>query len=306
LNKKNFLLRIRHPGRLIFDLLLPVIIGLILGKWQVANFNFPDYDPNSTTDVIALFSKTLATWTTTIIYIPIFFAGPCIFLMNQLVVDKETKMREAMRIMSLNSGAYSISYWVSQFIMVAISTVILVLALWLPINNAEIPEDFLAGSVTTLIFSVLLFGSALLSVSMTISSLFTDSKLSAQVGPLVLLFPSSIAMAIIISKLAPNITLVAEGKDIVPAGEIVFGYFLPHFPFCVAMLDFYFDNGAETLLGLSTDFAYVALGINVVGYYLLYEYLDAIIPNAYGISKSCCCCLTYCKKKKVNLDEMED
>jgi hypothetical protein len=75
--------------------------------------DFPDYDPNNSNDVRELYSKIVSTWTTTVVLIPIFFAGPCIFLMNQLVADKETKMRETMRIMSLNSGAYSFSYWFS-------------------------------------------------------------------------------------------------------------------------------------------------------------------------------------------------
>jgi hypothetical protein len=113
-------------------------------------------------------------------------------------------------------------------------------------------------------------------------------------------------MAIIITKLAPNLILFATKVQIQDAWEIQWGYMLPHFPFCVAMLDFYFENGAQELLGLNVNVAYVALGINVVMWYALYEYLDAIIPNAYGISKGWCCCLTYCKSKKVNLDEIED
>lgn len=50
----------------------------------------------------------------------------------------------------------------------------------------------------------------------------------------------------------------------------------------------------------------MCLGADIVVYYLLYEYLDAIIPNAYGIKKGCCCCLTYCRKKKVTFDKLDD
>jgi hypothetical protein len=113
------------------------------------------------------------------VLIPIFFAGPCIFLMNQLVADKETKMRETMKIMSLNSGAYSLSYYFSQFIMVIVVSLILFLCLWLPMNGVETPGDFEKGSEAALIFAVLLFGCSLLSMSMMISAFFTDSKLSS-------------------------------------------------------------------------------------------------------------------------------
>ena len=36
---------------------------------------------------------------------------------------------------------------------------------------------------------------------------------------------------------------------------------------------------------------------------MLYEYFDSIIPNAYGISKSICCCFTFCGKEKAILEE---
>ena len=86
-----------------------------------------------------------------------------------------------MKIMSMNSGAYSLSYWISQFIFVTIMSVIIFLALWLPTKGMELPNDynFVFGSGLILGTAVLLFGSALLSVSMMISSFFTDSKLSA-------------------------------------------------------------------------------------------------------------------------------
>jgi hypothetical protein len=200
------------------------------------------------------------------------------------------------------------------------------MAIYLPTHGVEMPNWFSVGSISGLIFAVLLFACSLLSMSMTISSLFTDSKLSAQVGPLMLLFPSSIAMAIVVSKLAPNMEILANNKvmeecclvgstccdpDYIPqeiksADAIYCGYFIPHFPFTVAMLDFFFEDGAKNLLGLSSSVAYMCLGICSVFYYFLYEYLDAIIPNAYGIKKGCCCCLTYCRKKKVTFDEVDD
>lgn len=42
---------------------------------------------------------------------------------------------------------------------------------------------------------------------------------------------------------------------------------------------------------------------SIVFWYMLYEYFDSIIPNAYGISKGICCCFTSCGKEKAILEE---
>ena len=42
------------------------------------------------------------------------FSSSCSFILNQLVYDKENKMRETLRIMSLNRLAYSMSAYLTQ------------------------------------------------------------------------------------------------------------------------------------------------------------------------------------------------
>jgi hypothetical protein len=49
-----------------------------------------------------------------------------------------------------------------------------------------------------------------------------------------------------------------------------------------------------TLIDMGPDFvpyAWGALTLNIPFYFLLYLYLDAIIPDTYGIAKPCCFCL---------------
>jgi hypothetical protein len=116
-----------------------------------------------------------------------------------LVADKETKMRESMKIMSLNWFAYSFSYYMTQFLVVCVLALALVLSVWLPIQGKS---GF--GSVLVFAISTLAFGMSLLSLSMWISTLFSDAKLSATIGQLLVVFPSSIAMAVIAKNIAIN------------------------------------------------------------------------------------------------------
>ena len=114
-------------------------------------------------------------------------------------------------------------------------------------------------------------------------------------------------MAVIISaistrfKCALNLSNQAPPCVVAPASLIQIGYIIPHFSYGVTLLDFFFKNGASKFLGLKSELAYIALGSSVVFWYVMYEYFDSIIPNAYGISKGFCCCISSCFKDKANM-----
>jgi hypothetical protein len=62
------------------------------------------------------------------------------------------------------------------------------------------------------------------------------------------------------------------------------------------LLDFYIDGGPASILDLNVNVAWASLVLVTPFYVGLYMYLDAIMPNVYGIRQSCCFCL---KKKKL-------
>ena len=70
------------------------------------------------------------------------------------------------------------------------------------------------------------------------------------------------------------------------------------------MLDFYIDGGPASILDFNVNVAWASLILVTPIYVALYMYLDAIMPNVYGIRQSCCFCL---KKKKLilSLDDEE-
>ena len=80
-------------------------------------------------------------------------------------------------------------------------------------------------------------------------------------------------------------------------------YILPHFSFGIVILDFFTAGAALALFGIKVAHAWVALVLSIPFYLGLYLYLDAIIPNEYGIARSCCFCL---RREKRAQDEVQN
>ena len=81
-------------------------------------------------------------------------------------------------------------------------------------------------------------------------------------------------------------------------------YILPNFSFGIILLDFYIQGGPTSILALDVGVAWASLILVTPIYVMLYMYLDAILPNEFGIRQSCCFCLK--KKKLVPSFEEED
>jgi hypothetical protein len=105
------------------------------------------------------------------------------------VKDKETKMRESLKIMSMGQGPYTLSYILVQGVFSCFTSVILYFSIVFfaaPEGHAELKIDN-----TPLLGALLLFGMNLLALSMAMSTLFSDSKLAVQVGTMLILLPST-------------------------------------------------------------------------------------------------------------------
>ncbi len=114
-----------------------------------------------------------------------------------MVADKETKMRETLKILSTSSSAYTMSYFVSQGLFVILTGLIVSLGFNFSYGNPA--GD--SAPVYVLFLGTILFGLALMSLSMIISTIFTDSKLSAQVGMFIIMLPTSIYLFCISQRL---------------------------------------------------------------------------------------------------------
>jgi len=123
------------------------------------------------------------------------FTSSVSFIITQVVRDKETKMRETLKIMSLSRSAYMWSYFIVQSFFVAATSVILTVAFIIPIkikSEEEIPYlRVIYDAPFQLMITIFLFGLALVSMSLAFSTLFHDSKIAGQIGTFIVFLPDS-------------------------------------------------------------------------------------------------------------------
>jgi hypothetical protein len=126
---------------------------------------------------------------TIVFTIPICFAMACRYILSQVVYEKEMKMKETMKIMSLRTLPYGMSFFVSQSFFTIVASVMITIAFLI--------KDMVVGDdIVPFFFTVLLFGLAITSFSLTLTTFFSDSKLSTQIGSLVILIPMAIFLAL--------------------------------------------------------------------------------------------------------------
>ena len=121
--RKNFLIKKRNWKNTIWEVLLPLFCGLLAGAYTVDTA-----ESSKTDDPIQLFSQIATMFMVSFVLISVSFSGTSAFILNQVVVDKETKMKESLKIMSLGRVPYSLSYFVSQAAFVFFTASILTLA----------------------------------------------------------------------------------------------------------------------------------------------------------------------------------
>lgn len=141
------------------------------------------------------------------------------FVLNLLVYEKETKMRESLRIMSMQRLPYATSFLVGQSIYTALTSFIfsfMVLMFWFGMSEATI-------NAFHLFLAIFCFGLSLMSVSMFMSTFFTDSKLASQLGNFILYLPVSLFF---FGCCEHAVRLAQNDLEVVPF-YMMFGFFMP-------------------------------------------------------------------------------
>jgi ABC-type multidrug transport system fused ATPase/permease subunit len=170
------------------------------------------------------------------------------------------------------------------------SLIFIVALLWPLLNEFGIYIHWVANSfgdmsALYLWVALFIFGLSLICLAMVLSTVFTDGKLASQLGPVIIFFPTSIALLLAIEASLP-LGHEAEARTVLQCL-----YFLPWFPFEVIVLETIYNGGVKVFLKLDVEYAWIALCLQPIVYFILYLYLDEVIPNAFGISKSCFYCL---------------
>ena len=189
--------------------------------------------------------------------------------MGQTVAEKENKMRETLRIMSLSRFSYMMANFASEAAHACISSLVLFYAYMVPIWLYGMSDDVLYHeSPWTLLVALIFNGLSLVSLSLMMSTFFIDSKVASQIGIFVLYLPCSIflfSFATVAIEQAKIVWIPSEYLAYVNEGETFYGiyffkigYLLPHFSFSIVFLEFLTKGGA-TLLGFSVATAWITL-----------------------------------------------
>ena len=107
---KNALLKKRKPSEIFFEVLfLPTMVGVLLRLLP------PIWDCKDDDDAEACLAKqgwrNLIVPFLLVVYIPNLVSLSAKFVLSNIVLDKQTKMRETLKIMSLTRFSYTISYF---------------------------------------------------------------------------------------------------------------------------------------------------------------------------------------------------
>lgn len=140
--------------------------------------------------------------------------------------------------------------------------------------------------------STFMFGTSLLALAMFLSTFFTDSKMAGQLGNFLMYMPTSIFLFAICEHLYR-----VFDNDFQPQFLwIQFGYFMPQWSYSMIMMQLMVPGYIMEYMGYQVFWAWFSLIASIVVFFAAYLYLDAVMPNTYGISQSPCFCLE--KKKR--------
>ena len=113
---KNFILKKRLWKQTIWELIVPLICRIFGGY-----ISFTPQD-DSLVSLIQYFQEIATVYWLVLLLITLSFAGSCTFILNQMVVDKENKMRETLKIISATRTTYTLSYYLTQGTFVLVSS----------------------------------------------------------------------------------------------------------------------------------------------------------------------------------------
>lgn len=149
-------------------MIIPLICGLISGAFSLDLSKDIDDDtpsgPMSPDDKLVYFGQISLMYLVSLSLITASFSAGLAFVLNQMVADKESKIRETLKIMSMKQSAYALSYLVLQSTFVFFTTTILTLSFLMGYEN---PVG-VAGQPRVLFFGTLLLGLAMLCQAMCI------------------------------------------------------------------------------------------------------------------------------------------
>jgi len=157
-----------------------------------------------------------------LVLLPFMFQQSCTYIAGELVRDRETRMKESLKIMGLNTWTYALAMLVQRTIYMIVPTVIV--ALWILIFLSDV---YNFGEIFSLFIQMLFLGIGLAAFSMFISNFFSDYKLVGMALPAILYIPTGVSLVAVLGPF-----LIGEQNT-----WMKFLYFFPTFPFVRTMTE---------------------------------------------------------------------
>merc|ERR1719264_184879 len=121
------------------------------------------------------------------------FQQSCTYIAGELVRDRETRMKESLKIMGLNTWTYALAMLVQRTVYMIVPTVIV--ALWILIFLSDV---YNFGEIFSLFIQMLFLGIGLAAFSMFISNFFSDYKLVGMALPAILYIPTGVSLVAVL------------------------------------------------------------------------------------------------------------
>ena len=117
-----------------------------------------------------------------------------------MVKDKESKMRETLKIMGLSGSVYALSYMCYQCAITVITS------LFLTLGTCFFAEGAVSvGSGILLFLATWLLSCGFIGMSLILQNFFQSSKLAPMAGPLILFLPTSISTYSILGPISSGV-----------------------------------------------------------------------------------------------------
>lgn len=196
-------------------------------------------------------------------------------MVTEMVTERSNKMRESLKIMGLNQYVYAFSHVLLRAIVSTLLGILLALFIWL--YNKEHIEF---SSFLLLAAAFILNNLNTLTFVLVLQNFFENARMSAIILPTLQMFPTGVAM---LSILLPIVNSQENNW-------IEFLFWLPTFPFTVQIAHIFEPD--NTYFGVSVSVAWIVAVCLSPVYFFLHIYLENIVPNTFGVSRSCCYCFS--------------
>ena len=201
-------------------------------------------------------------------YFPLTYIGLLRKIFIDLVLEKSQKFKETLKIMGLHQISFTISWLLTFYIIGVLIEVVMIVTLYYG-NVVNLTRN-----LPKLLLAYFLYMIAAIHMAFCVTSLFSDPKKSIKLGSLIL---SISCLVYFLVTYAPTPLWLSYILSLIPQANVSLTLMVLQ-----PTRDYNFTYDEDVALGIQ--------GFNVFFYFFLYLYLEEVVQNQYGISKSSCFC----------------